>query len=178
LRSYLNVSQPGMEGSNADVPLDRVHNGCKARSDFVSFDAARSRGPNDANAVHAGDAALNTAATYISCLTSEQPERFCNWKHRTHLISALKDYYRLMARVREDRIMMTGGPMAAARNSLVGSPGREGSIVHTDDRVVHGLRALLLDGYLTRQDLSPVLHPLTDLEQALQGVEPRRQGCT
>jgi hypothetical protein len=174
---YPSVESVFSGSSSSDVSLDRVHNNCKSRSDFVSFEAAKARGPEDLNALHAGDAALNTAATYISCLTAEQPERFCGWQHRTHLLSALKDYYRLIARVRENRIMMIGGPMAAARNSLVGSPGREGSIVPTDQRVAHGLRALIQEGYLSRQDLSPVLHPLTDLELALQGAEPKRKGC-
>jgi hypothetical protein len=42
---------------------------------------------------------------------------------------------------------------------------------------VSGLRTLVVDGYLSRADLAPVLGPPGDLDLALRGVEPKRAGC-
>jgi hypothetical protein len=47
----------------------------------------------------------------------------------------------------------------------------------SDERVVSGLRTLVVDGYLSRGDLAPVLGPPGDLDLALRGVEPKRAGC-
>ena len=89
-----------------------------------------------------------------------------------------------MGRVREERVISTSGPFALERSALIGAPGgRERSATttppsaQTDERVVNSLRALLVNGYLSRSDLAPVLGPPGDLDLALRGAEPKRAGC-
>jgi hypothetical protein len=180
-----NVGYPGIEDAykrtaGGDVSLERIHNDCKSRSDFVRLNRSRTQtfdGPG-LDGLFGGEAALNQAAYYVSCLTGEQPERFCQQVHRTHLITALKDYYRLMGRA---RWMLSGNPFSAPR--VFGGPSREAipttqtPSAQTDERVVAGLRTLLQGGYLSRRDLSPVMGAPGDLDIALKGVEPRRSGC-
>jgi hypothetical protein len=183
-----NVGYPGIEDAykrtaSGDVSLERVHNDCKSRSDFTRLDQARTRaldGPR-LDGLYAGESALNQAAYYLSCLTGEQPERFCQPAHRAHLITALEDYYRLMGRVRQERWMATSSPFSATR--VFGAPSHEAipttpmPSVQTDERVVAGLRTLLQNGYVSRSDLAPVMGAPGDLEIALKGVEPRKSGC-
>jgi len=183
-----NVGYPGVEDAykrigRADAALEKIHNGCKSRSDFVRLDKGQRGALEGFDGLYSGEAALATAAFYLSCLTVENPARFCEPAHRAHLIAALKDYYRLMGRVREERVMSTSSPFAMERNALVGVPGREQRATtpppsaQTDERVVSGLRKLISNGYLSRSDLAPVLGPPGDLDLALRGAEPRRTGC-
>jgi len=183
-----NVGYPGIEDAykrtaGGGVTLERIHNDCKSRSDFVRLDQGRTRaldGPG-LDGLYAGESALNQAAYYLSCLAGTQPERSCQEAHRSHLVTALKDYYRLMGRVRQEYFMATSSPFSATR--VFGSPGREAVPTtpmpssQTDERVVSGLRTLLQNGYLSRRDLAPVTGAPGDLELALKGVEPRRTGC-
>jgi Na+-transporting methylmalonyl-CoA/oxaloacetate decarboxylase gamma subunit len=183
-----NAGYPGVEdaykrSSRTDVALEAVHNDCKSRSDFVQLDNNRTRALDGFQDLSVGLSALNTSATYLSCLMGHPPERLCKAAHRDHLIAALKDYYRLMMRVREERMMSTGGPFAATRMTLLGTSGRDvyaatASVTdQTDGRVLNGVRRLLGDGYLSRRDLAPVLGPQRDLELKLQGVVARKAGC-
>jgi hypothetical protein len=183
-----NVGYPGVEdaykrSARADVSLEAIHNDCKSRSDFVSLDKNQTRALEGFDGLYSGEAALAKAAFYVSCLTVEKPARLCQATHRAHLVEALKDYYRLMGRVREERMMSTSGPFAAQRLALMSTPGRgeRGATpppsARSDERVVNGLRTLLVDGYLSRRDLAPVLGPPGDLELALRGAEPKRTGC-
>jgi hypothetical protein len=182
-----NVGYPGVEdaykrSARADVSLEAIHNDCKSRSDFVSLDKSQTRALEGFDGLYSGEAALAKAAFYVSCLTVEKPARLCQAAHRAHLIEALKDYYRLMGRVREERMMSTSGPFAAQRLVLMSTPGRERGAMtppsaRSDERVVSGLRMLLVDGYLSRSDLAPVLGPPGDLELALRGVESKQAGC-
>ncbi|MEA2989260.1 MAG: hypothetical protein QOG83_1971 [Alphaproteobacteria bacterium] len=173
----------GAAAGGADVSLEQIHNDCKSRSDFVRLDKDKTRALDGFDGLYSGEYALYKAAFYVSCLAGEQPERFCRDAHRGHLIAALKDYYRLMGRVREERIISTSGPFAANRMALFGTASREirpttpMPSAQTDERVVNGLRVLIQNGYVSRKDLTPVMGPPGDLELALQGVEPRRTGC-
>jgi hypothetical protein len=183
-----NVGFPGVEDAykriaGADVSLERVHNDCKSRSDFVRLDKRQRDALEGFDGLYAGESALATAAFYVSCLTAHPPERLCQPAHRAHLIAALKDYYKLMGKVREERMMSISSPFAAERMALMSGPRRElppttpPPSAQTDERVVNGLRPLITGGYLARRDLEPVLGPPGDLDVALRGVEPRRAGC-
>jgi Na+-transporting methylmalonyl-CoA/oxaloacetate decarboxylase gamma subunit len=182
-----NAGYPGVEDAykrgRTDTALDAVHNDCKARSDFVQLDNGRTRAFDGFPDLYVGVSALNTSAVYLSCLMGYPPERLCKAAHRDHLIAALKDYYRLMMRVREERMMSTGGSFAATRMTLLGTSGRDlqaataSATEQTDARVLNGVRRMLSDGYLSRRDLAPVLGPRSDLELKLQGVVARKAGC-
>jgi Na+-transporting methylmalonyl-CoA/oxaloacetate decarboxylase gamma subunit len=181
-----NAGYPGIEdaykrnGSN-NPALERAHNHCKSRSDFVRIDSNLSQALDQFPNVRVGEDALAKAAFYVSCLTTEEPNRFCQSAHRTHLVAALRDYFRLMTRVREERMMSTNGPFAASRMGLTGSPDRGATrpppSAGTDARIVRGLRTLIGDGYVSPRDLKPVLGPPGDLDASLRGVEARRVGC-
>jgi hypothetical protein len=182
-----NAGYPGLEdaykrGGSNDAALEAIHNDCKSRSDFVRLDDSRTRALDGFMDLYAGVSALNTSAFYLSCLAGHPPERLCKAAHRDHLIAAVKDYYRLMRRVREQRMMSTGGPFAANRMNLMGTSGSDVQAAtamadQTDERVINGLRRLFVDGYLSRRDLTPVMGPPGDLEKALRGLEPRKAGC-
>ena len=183
-----NVGYPGVEDAykrigRADAALEKIHNDCKSRSDFVRLDKGQRRALEGFDGLYSGEAALATAAFYLSCLSVEKPARFCEPAHRAHLVAALKDYYRLVGQVREERVIATSSPFAMERNALMSVPGREQRATtpppsaQTDGRVVNGLRALIVNGFLSRSDLAPVLGPPGDLDLALRGAEPRRVGC-
>jgi hypothetical protein len=184
-----NVGYPGVEDAykrtaRGDASLEAVHNDCKSRSDFVRLDRRQTEALEGLDGLYSGEAALAKAAYYVSCLSVEKPARMCQVTHRAHLIAALKDYYKLMGKVREERFMSTSGPFASQRMALMRSASRErGSAppppsARSDERLVNGLRALISDGYLSRRDLEPVMERPGDLDTALSGVEPKRAGCT
>ena len=81
-----------------DMVLERVHIECRSRTDFASRNMAK----NVADATTREAFATGRAVTYLSCLASERPARFCQAAHRSHLLMAVRDYYRLMERMREE----------------------------------------------------------------------------
>lgn len=181
------IGYPGVEDAynrrnDHDSLLQQIHNNCKSRSDLVRLPRGHDRALDGFDGLYAGEWSIARAAYYLACLTAEQPERLCRPAHRSHLIAALKDYYRLIARVREERLLAASGPFAAERMSLMRAPQDDGSPMRlpsarTDQRVVEGLRRLVTEGYLTTRDLAAVLESSSDLAPALAGVEPKRKGC-
>jgi hypothetical protein len=183
-----NVGYPAIEDAynrapRRDAMLEQVHNDCKSRSDFINLDSSRARALAEFDGLYVGESTLDRAAFYLSCLSGQKPERFCTDLHRAHLVAALKDYYRLMVRVREERMLTLNSPFAAERMALLRPSGsiRTGAAAapstQTDERVIAGLRTLLIEGYLSRRDLAPVLGSSGDLDRALRAAEPRRAGC-
>jgi hypothetical protein len=180
-----NVGYPDVEDAfkrtaSKDVELERVHNDCKSRSDFIGRNKPRTM----ADVVSADGITIGRAVTYVSCLATENPARFCQPAHRSHLVAAVRDYYRLMAKMRDERVLMNASPFAANRNALMGIPSREmlpttqPPGAESDPRVIDALKALIANGYLTRRDLAAMSGGMpTDLELALRGVEPKRKGC-
>lgn len=159
-------------GSN-DKLLEQVHNDCKSRSDFVG----RNRPKNHADVMSADDISLGRAAAYLTCLASERPVRFCQPAHRAHLLAAVKDYYRLKGKMREEAWMQNAGPFAVQRNTLTGDAVRAPSNT-TDPAMVHALRALVIGGHVSTRELvaAPSGWP-NDLDTALRGAEPKQKGC-
>lgn len=179
-----NVGYPGVEDAyersgSPDKLLEQVHNNCKSQSDFVG----RNRPKTRADVMSADDMIIGTAVTYLTCLANEQPKRFCQPPHRTHLFAAVKDYYRLKAKIREEQVLMNSGPFAANRTMLTG-PAREavptGAAMAqaSDPRVIAALKALVSGGYVTGRDLVGAAGGWpSDLELFLRGVEPKQRGC-
>jgi len=183
-----NVGFPDVEAAYqrngpADATFEAAHNDCKSRSDFAGLDKRSRRAFEGYMDLSAGENQLAKAALYVSCLTAHQPARFCQPAHRSHLSAALQDYYKLMARVREERMMAMSGPFAGEKAMLMGTPGARAAVgpmpsEKTDARIVAGLRDLIEQGYLARRDLSGMFGSMPgDLETALHGVAPKRQGC-
>ena len=101
-----NVGYPGVEDAfnrvgSTDKLLEQVHNDCKSRSDFVGRDKPRKRGDVMQSV---DETILGRAVVYLSCLATAQPERFCQAVHRKHLFAAVKDYYRLKGKIREEQV--------------------------------------------------------------------------
>ena len=83
-----NVGYPGVEDAfkrsgNTDKLLERVHNDCKSRSDFVGRNKPTSRD----DVISGDDIILGRTVTYLSCLANEQPARFCQAPHRMPICS-------------------------------------------------------------------------------------------
>lgn len=175
---YPEVDDAYKRSGSADKPLERVHNDCKSRSDFVG----RNRPKSHADLMSADATSIGQAVTYLSCLASAEPARFCKAPHRAHLLAAVKDYYRLKSKMREEDWMQNAGPFAASR--AFGKTGRDDGQVNApltkeaDAAIVHALKALVVGGYIPRRDLvnAPAGWP-NDLDTALRDAEPKRKGC-
>jgi hypothetical protein len=185
-----NVGYPGIEDayerSSApyNVRLEQAHNDCESRSDAVHLPLAQARAVEMWDGIAQGEAALARAAYYVDCLAARQPARFCDKAHRDHLVAAVRDYFRLKAKVREEWALTRANPMGVA-NQLGYMPGRDvqGFKIampseQTDPNIVAGLRSLIANGYITRSDLDGFLGGLPgDLEKALKGAEAKRKSC-
>jgi hypothetical protein len=169
--------------TGSDALLEQVHNNCKSRSDFVGQLDRRRLDPAEIFQALNGEVGLSKAAMYVSCLATEQPERFCKPAHRAHLVAAVKEYFSVLGRVRAQRAFMSNGPFAAVQTELMAAGGRDTRrntplpSAQTDERLVGGLRRAIMDGYLSQRDFSSVFGLPGDLETRLRGVEPRRDGC-
>ena len=185
-----NFGYPGIEDAyhrtaRRDATLEEVHNNCKARTDFVQLGPAERSALEGFDGLYSGETALEKAALYLSCLTAQKPARFCQSAHRAHLAAALSDYYKLMAKVREERYLQTTSPFSVERGMLINPPvgGQFGATkappsAQTDPRVIDGLRALIIDGYITRRDIEGWFASLsTDLQGSLRGVEAKKVTC-
>jgi len=151
-----NVGYPGIEDAfkrtgSTDKLLEQVHNDCKSRSDFVGRERVRKRGEA---MMAVDDTFLGRAVVYLSCVEGSQPERFCQAAHRKHLFAAVKDYYRLKGKIREEQVFSHQGPFAAQRDILMG-PTRETipttatMALASDPRVIDAFAALVRGGYVT-----------------------------
>ncbi len=148
------------DGNTKDLLLEQVHNECKARSEHT----ARSQLRADAT----DSFTLVKQVTYLSCLASERPNRFCQAGHRSHLLMSVRDYYKLKGRMRDERA--PGKAPAVAAFSAVPT--------ESDPRVLEALQALVLKGYIARRDLVGAASGWpNDLEASLAGVDPKQRGC-
>jgi hypothetical protein len=180
-----NVGYPGVEDAfkrvgSTDKLLEQVHNDCKSRSDFVGRDRPRKRGEA---MMSVDDTFLGRAVVYLSCLAASQPERFCQPPHRKHLFAAVKDYYRLKGKIREEQVFSRQGPFAAQRDLLMG-PTRETlpttatMALESDPRVIDAFKALVGGGYVTSRELVNATGGWpSDLDLVLRDVKPTRKGC-
>jgi hypothetical protein len=177
---YPEVDDAFKRSGSADRLLEQVHNNCKSQSDFVGRNT-----PHTMNDVVSADGiSIGRAVTYLSCLATENPARFCQALHRGHLLAAVKDYYRLKAKMREEQVFMNAGPFAANRNALMGGPSREAFpstsplTLESDTRVIVAMKALVAGGYLSRRELIGATGGWpNDLEVALRGGGPKQRGC-
>lgn len=183
-----NVGYPGLEDahkrtSTGDPALEAAHNDCKSRTDFVKLGPNETRALEGFDGLYSGESALAKAAFYVACLTEHEPKRFCKAAHRTHLAAALNDYFKLMAKVREERTLTMSAPFALEKSALINPGGGQSApgtppSARVDPRVVEGLRALLTNGYVSRRDLGGSWGGLPgNLDAELRGAEPRQKGC-
>src|SRR5262245_44841222 len=185
-----NFGYPGLEDAylrtdRGDHALDEAHNHCKARADFVQLGRAERTALEGFDGLYSGESALAKASQYLSCLTTQSPSRFCQASHRSHLVAALTDYYRLMSKVREERYLAATNTFAVEKGMLIHPRGGNpvgGSVAppsgQTDSRIIDGLSGLITDGYLSHRDLNGLPNALAgDLQGQLRTVKPARTSC-
>jgi Na+-transporting methylmalonyl-CoA/oxaloacetate decarboxylase gamma subunit len=133
--------------------------------------------------IRVGEDKLEQHAAFIDCLITQHPGRLCQTEHRAHLVGAVRDYFHLRTRVREEW-MMARSPLSAPGVGLVGMPGRHGISAQypserTDPRIVSGLRSLIESGHLTTADLGAGFFSRMpgDLGEQLKGAEAKKRTC-
>jgi hypothetical protein len=152
------------DGGAKDLLLEQVHNECKSRSEYI----LRSQ-PRNADGSAPDSFTLAKQVTYLSCLASERPNRFCQAGHRSHLLMAVRDYYKLMGRMRGDR---------AAAQAVAASAAVSAGPAESDPRVLTALQTLVQRGYVARRDLVGAASGWpNDLEAGLASVAPTQRGC-
>lgn len=137
LKKYWKTETPALAAAYVpvgakDVLLEQVNNTCKSRGDA------------------AGGNAIQQAVAYVSCLATESPKRLCQMTHRTHLLTAMKNYYHLQAK---------------SSDLPIGS----------HPQMIEALKTVVVHGYMPRRDVAAA--GPADLEAALRGVEARKSGC-
>lgn len=120
-----------------DLLLEQVNKECRVRGDAA-------KKASEGNAVR-------QSAAYVACLAAERPLRLCQVTHRTHLLAAMRNYYRLQARNREAKIK-------------------------SDPQVIEALKGAITNGFVPHRDIVASAEQ-SDLDVALRGVEVRKSGC-
>ena len=165
--------------ANAPATDDKLRNACLARAKAAGLNRVMDRELDYFTNIRVGENQLEQHAAFIDCLITEQPRRLCQPEHRAHLAGALRDYFRLRMRVREEW-MMARSPMSAAGHGLIAMPGSaQFPSERTDPRIINGLRSLVTDGYLTTADLGAGLFSRMpgDLNDQLNGIERKKRSC-
>jgi hypothetical protein len=180
---YPALDSPPARRAGADVSSD-VRTTCKARAEQVKLNAATRRDLDYYVNIWVGEEQLLQHAAFITCLSSTQPARLCQPEHRGHLAGAVRDYFRLRMRVREEWTMARTNPFGAAQAGLMPLPGAQGINARfpserTDPDIIAGLTRLIADGYLARADLGAGMFSRMpgDLETQLTGIERKKRSC-
>jgi hypothetical protein len=180
---YPALDSPSARRAGAGLASD-VRTTCKARAEQVKLNAATRRDLDYYVDIWVGEEQVMQHAAFIACLVSTQPARFCQPEHGGHLAGAMRDYFRLRLRVREEWTMARNNPFGAAQAGLMPLPGAQGINARfpserTDPDIVAGLTRLITDGYLTRADLGAGMFSRMpgDLETQLTGVERNKRSC-
>ncbi|BAT57982.1 hypothetical protein GJW-30_1_00494 [Variibacter gotjawalensis] len=128
-----------------------------------------------------GEVLLSQHAEYLTCLTSERPERFCATKDRQHLRYALENYFSLMKKVRAawEQAPKTYTMRITVNQSMQPLPKRKTRPSdETDSSVLLGVQRLIERGYLAQSDLGGFMRSAPgDLGILLRGVSPHQKGC-
>lgn len=180
---YPTLDQQPPTRPNAPSTYNELRTSCLATAKKADLGRAMSNDLDYFTNIRVGERQLMQHAAFIDCLITEHPGRFCQPEHRAHLAGAVRDYFRLRMRVREEW-MMARSPLSAPGRGLVAMPGRQGVSAQypserTDPRVVDGLKSLIVAGYLTPADLGAGWFSRMpgDLSEQFQGVEAKKRSC-
>ena len=181
---YPALDNPPARRTDAGATYNELRTSCKARADKVDLPRAMNLELDYFVNIRVGELNVEQHAEFIDCLMTTLPGRFCRAEHKAHLVDAIRTYFRLRTRVREEWAMMRNNPMGATAMGLMPMPGRDGITARypserTDPRIIAGLTTLIADGYLTRADLGAGMFGRIpgDLEDALKGVERKNRSC-
>ena len=176
-----NAGYPALDQrANAPATDDKLRTACLATAKRAGLNRAMNNELDYFTSIRVGENQLEQHAAFIDCLITEQPRRLCQAEHRAHLAGALRDYFRLRTRVREEWLMARSPPSMG----LVARPGQHGVSAQypserTDPRIASGLRSLIESGYLTPADLGAgfLSRMPGNLDEHLKGVEPKKKSC-
>lgn len=179
-----NAGYPALDQrANAPATDDKLRTTCLARAKQARLNPTMARELDYFTNIRVGENRLEQYVAFIDCLVTEQPRRLCQAEHRAHLVGALRDYFRLRIRVREEWLMARS-PRSASSMGLVAQPGQHGVSAQypserTDPRIVTGLRSLIERGYLTPADLGAgfLSRMPGNLDEYLKGVEAKKKSC-
>ncbi len=181
---YPALDNPPASRTDAGSTYNELRTTCKARADKVQLSRAMRDELELFVNIRVGEVHVERHVEFIDCLMTSLPGRFCQAEHRAHLVDAIRTYFRLRMRVREEWAMMRNNPFSASGVGLVRRPGSDGISARypserTDPRIIAGLTTLITDGYLTRADLGAGMFSRMpgDLEELLKGVERKNRSC-
>jgi hypothetical protein len=179
---YPTLDQVPPTRANSPSTYNELRTACQERAKRADLPRAMDRDLDMFVNIRVGESQLLRHAAFIDCLITEHFARLCQGEHRQHLAGAVRDYFRLRLRVREEW-MMVRTPFGQAMG-LKQLPGRDGISTRfpserTDPRIVDGLKSLIADGYMTRADLGGGFFSRMpgDLEEQLKGVERQKRSC-
>jgi hypothetical protein len=186
-----NVGYPELDSDasrrhrDASSTYPEIRRACRARADTAGLSRSQNMALEAFEGAMVGENELVRHAAFIDCLMSEMPSRLCQSEHKAHLLDAIRAYYRLRTKVREEWALTAAAPFAGMRVALTNLPG--GSHVttilpskHTDPRIVAGLTRLIEDGYLSQRDFRGAFLDSSiprELRNAIKSVERKAQRC-
>lgn len=163
-RNFLERANAGnpaaaIEQASDDPLLKRVHRVCTDRAAAANLTEAQKRATDVSDSLYIVEDRLVRAATYVTCLTKEQPQRFCQKPQRDHLFEAVRQYFKLVVQAREEWQLQMNGPAAMVRGPIdfnqlaaIGMPS-----TRMDPQLQEGLIALDTNGYIPAGDFVRLL---------------------
>jgi hypothetical protein len=181
---YPALDNPPVQRADAGTPYSELRTACKRRAEKVQLSRATSLELDYHVNIRVGERQLDQHVAFIDCLITETPARFCRPEHRVHLVEAVRSYFRLRMRVREEWAMARNNPFGAHAAGLMPLPGAHGVTTRfpsqqTDARIVTGLAGLIANGYLTPADLGAGLFSRMpgDLGELLKDAARKTNRC-
>ena len=143
-RGLSRARQSARARTDVGATYNELRTTCKARADKVQLSRAMRDELEHFVNIRVGEVHVERHVEFIDCLMTTMPGRFCQAEHRAHLVDAIRTYFRLRMRVREEWAMMRNNPFSASGVGLVRRPGSDGISARypserTDPRIVAGL---------------------------------------
>jgi hypothetical protein len=181
---YPQIDNPPVKRADQGATYNELRTTCKPRAERVQISQAMRQDLDYYPNIWVGEEQVMQHAAFVDCLITEMPTRLCRPEHRAHLVDAVRTYFRMRVKVREEWAMTRNNPFGAHAVGLVAAPGSTGVSARypserTDPRIVAGLRDLIAKGYITPTDLGGGAFSRMpgDLAETLKGVERKQQSC-
>ena len=150
-----------------DAQLQRVHRICTDRAATAGLTETQKRATDATDSLSIVEHRVARAGAYVACLTTEQPQRFCQKPQRQHLFEAVRQYAKLVIQAREEWQIQKGSPAMAVGGrpvdfnqlAAIGMPS-----VRMDPQLEAGMTALDTNGYI----------PVGEIAQLVSGSASNR----
>jgi hypothetical protein len=181
---YPTLDEPVPSRAKPASTYNELRTSCQHSAKNIQLSRAMDNELSYSMNIRVGELQLEQHAFFIDCLMTTLPSRLCLVEHRAHLVDAVRAYFRLLMRVREEWAMMRANPFSLHAVKGVRPPGPKITTQfpseRTDPRIIYGLTTLINEGYLTRADLNGggfLARMPGDLSSQLEGVEGKRRRC-